>query len=417
MNGFERMSHKFAGFVLLAMALYAAGAGAEETTPPIFSFNGFGTAGLAHSSESQADFSSSILKPNGAGYTHNWSPDVDSLLGAQVTANLTPELSAVLQVIAEQNYDNTYRPHVEWANIAYQVTPCFTARIGRTVLPTFLFSGTRKVAYTYPWVRPPLEVYGRVPVTASDGVDFRCRMHVGGFTHTVQANYGGSEQSLPGGGGTVKAERAWGVTYTVDYHAATLHLAYQRPHLTIASAQPLFDAFRLFGPQGIALADQYDSNNKPLSIVAAGASYDPGKWFVTAEWTRTTSHSFLGKGTGWYVSGGPRIGEFTPYLTYARATADNLSDPGLNLATVPPPLVGTATGLNAALNSLLSQKIIQDTVSVGGRWEVTRSTAFKLQYDHTSIGAGSPGVLTNLQPGFQRGGKVNVISATIDWVF
>ena len=222
---------------------------------------------------------------------------------------------------------------------------------------------------------------------------------------------------MPGGGGTVKAERAWGVTYTADYHAITMHLAYQRAPLTLESVKPIFDAFRLFGPQGIALADQYDAQNKRMSIMAAGATYDPGKYFLTAEWSHTKSRSFLGEGTGWYVSGGPRFGKFTPYLTYARATADNLSDPGLNLATVPPFLIGTAAGLNAALNSLLSQKIIQNTVSVGGRWEVTRSAAFKLQYDHTSIGAGSPGVLTNLQPGFQRGGKVNVISATIDWVF
>jgi len=417
MNGFGRVSHKFACFVLLVMALSPCGARAADSTPSMFSFNGFGTAGLVHSSEKQADYTSSIVKPNGAGYSHAWSADVDSLLGAQVTANLTPQLSAVLQVIAEQNYDNTYRPHVEWANIGYQLTPEFTVRVGRTVLPTFLFSGTRKVAYTYPWVRPPAEIYGRVPVTSSDGVDARYRFHTGDFTHAVQANYGGSEQSLPGGGGTVKAERAWGITYTVDYHATTVHLAYQRTTLTLESVKPIFDGFRLFGPQGIAIADQYDAQNKPMSIMAAGATYDPGKYFVTAEWGRTKSRSFLGKGTGWYASGGYRFGKFTPYITYARATADNLSDPGLNLTTVPLFLVGTAAGLNAALNSILSQKVVQNTLSVGGRWELTQSTAFKLQYDHTDIGAGSPGVLTNLQPGFQRGGKVNVISATIDWVF
>jgi hypothetical protein len=30
-----------------------------------------------------------------------------------------------------QKYDNTYRPHVEWANIKYQFTPDFMSGPGR----------------------------------------------------------------------------------------------------------------------------------------------------------------------------------------------------------------------------------------------------------------------------------------------
>jgi hypothetical protein len=413
----EHITRQLTHITLLAAVLYASGANADDFAAPQLSFSGFGTLGVVHSSEDQADFTSSILKPDGAGYSHAWSKDVDSLIGGQVTATITPKLSAVLQVIAEQNYDNTYQPHVEWANIKYQFTPDFSLRVGRTVLPTFLFSGTRKVAYTYPWVRPPLEVYIRVPVTASDGVDASYRAHVGDFTHTVQANYGSSRNTLPDGGGTVEADHAWGITYSVEHQATTLHLAYQRTMLTLDSVKPLFDAFRQFGPQGIAIADKYDADNKPLSIIAVGATYDPGKWFATAEWAHTENHSFLGNGTGWYASSGYRLGKFTPYLTYAQATADNLSDPGLNLSALPPPAAGPAAGLNAALNSLLGQKIVQNTVSIGGRWDFMRNAALKLQYDHTDIGAGSRGVLTNLQPGFQSGGKVNVFSATVDFVF
>jgi hypothetical protein len=412
-----RVSKGLANIALLAMALYGEGALAVDPATPTFSFRGFGTVGLVHSSEDQADFTSSILKPNGAGHSHNWSADVDSLIAGQVSATFTPKLSAVLQVIAEQDDDNTYRPHLEWANVQYQFTPDFNVRFGRTVLPTFLFSGTRKVGYTYPWVRPPLEVYRVVPVTASDGVDANFRMHAGEFTHSIQANYGSSEPTLPGNGGTIEASDAWGITYTGEYHAVTVHLAYQRPLLTVDSADPIFDAFRQFGPQGIALADKYDVDREAFPIIAAGVTYDPGKWFATAEWSHTDSRSFLGKSTGWYVSVGRRLGRFTPYLTYAEADADNLSDPGLNLSTLPPSLVGTAAGLNAALNALLGQKVIQSTISAGGRWELTRSVAFKLQFDHTRIGAGSPGVLTNLQPDFRPGGEVDVISATIDFVF
>lgn len=417
MNIYSRMPRRLTTVTLLTMALCSANARAHESDAPVFSFRGFGTLGVVYSSEDKADFTSSVLKPNGAGHSRAWSADVDSLIGGQVTANFTPSLAAVLQLIAEQNYDNSYRPHVEWANIQYQFTPEFSARVGRTVLPTFLLSDTRKVAYTYPWVRPPLEVYRLVPVTASDGVDIRYRVHVGDVTHSLQANYGKSAQTLPDDGGTLEAKQAWGLTYSADYGAANMHVAYQRPHLTLDTVAPLFDAFRLFGAEGAALADNYDLDDMPLSIIAAGAAYDPGDWFAMAEWSHTEIQSFIGDRTGWYVSGGYRFGKFTPYLSYAQARADNLSDPGLNLSGLPPALAGTAAGLNAGLNALLAKKTVQDTLSIGGRWELTRNSAVKLQYDRTRIGDGSPGVLVNTQPDFQPGGEINVISATIDFVF
>jgi hypothetical protein len=418
----ERISHRLTRIALLALALYAAGARADAPAnvpedKPMFSFSGFGTLGVVHSSEDQADFTSSILKPNGAGYSHAWSADVDSLVGGQVTANFSSQLSAVLQVISEQNYDNSYRPHVEWANIKYQLTPDFSVRAGRTLLPTFLLSDTRKVAYTFPWVRPPLEVYRLAPITSSDGVDAIYQIRFGDITNILQAHYGKSNNKLPNDAGDIKARQSWGLAYTGEYHATTVHVGYESTHITLDSLRPIFDAFRQFGPEGIAIADKYDADNKVLSVITMGARYDPGQWFVMGEAAHLVTHSFFGKGTGWYLSGGYRLGEFTPYLTYGVAKADNLSDPGLNLSTLPPPLTGPAAGLNAALNSLLGLKPVQNTLSIGGRWDFMSSAALKLQYDQTRIGTGSSGVLSNLQPGFQSGGKVDLFSATIDFVF
>jgi len=403
------MKRKLTHITLLAAALYTSAASADDFAAPQFSFSGFGTLGVVHSSEDQADFSSSILKPDGAGYSHAWSKDADSLIAGQVTANFTSQLSAVLQVIVEQNYDNSYQPHVEWANIKYQLTPDFSVRAGRTLLPTFLFSDTRKVAYAYPWVRPPREVYRQEPITSSDGADASYTIHVGDITNVLQARFGKNENKVPAGLGSIKSKHMWGLSYTGEYHAATVHLGYESSHITLDGLKPIFDGFRQFGPEGITIADRYEVDNKAVSLVTMGARYDPGEWFVMGEAAHLVTHSVFGTGTGWYLSGGYRLGMFTPYLTYAQATADNLSDPGLN--------VPAAAGLNAALNSLLSTKPVQNTLSIGGRWDFMPNAALKLQYDHTDIGAGSSGVLTNLQPGFQTGGKVNVFSATLDFVF
>lgn len=411
------MPTRLTSVALLAMALYVAGAHAGEADTPMFSLSGFGTLGLVHSSEDQADFTGGFFQPTGAGHTHAWSADVDSRIAAQVTANPTPQLSAVLQVVSEQTHDDTYQPHVEWANIKYQLTPDFSVRAGRTVLPSFLLSETRKVGYTYMWVRPPLEVYRLLPVTSTDGLDVSYRLHLGAWVNTLQAHLGQKDSKLPNDAGTLKARDIWGLTGTTEYGALTLRVSYQRLHATVRSLDALFDGFRQFGPEGVAIADQYEVDDKPFSFISAAASYDPGQWFVMGEWGRLKSPSVFGVGKGWYASGGYRFGKFMPYVMYAEARSDNLSDPGLDTSAMPPQQAGPAMGLNAALNAILSTKPVQDTISVGGRWDFLKNAALKLQFDHTDIGAGSNGRLDNLQPGYQPGGKVDMFSATIDFVF
>ena len=386
---------------------YAADGGMD--TPSMFSFNGFGTLGVVHSSEGKADFTSTIYKPNGAGYSHDWSFDVDSLVAAQVTANLTPKLSAVLQVVSEQNYKDNYRPRAEWANVKYQFTPDFSVRVGRSVLSPLLYSDTRLVTYSYPWVRPPREVYGLSPITNMDGVDISYRQQFGEWTNTFRAATGKSDTNLPTGVGATEVRNLRQIVDTIESGALTLHFSHQAAYLTIPSLDSLFGAFRLFGPQGAALADRYGIDHKLYLVTGIGASYDPGPWFLTSEWCRINTHSFIGKRSGWYTSGGYRFGDFTPYLTYAVAKADNLSDPGV--------AAPAAAGLNAALNTFLSSKFVQKTITVGGRWDFAKNVSLKAQLDHTDIGDGSTGVLSNPQPGFQTGGKLDVFSLAVDFVF
>lgn len=77
----------------------------------MLSFSGFGTLGVVHSSERLADFTNGTLKATGAGFTDEWSAGVDSTLGAQVVATITPQLSATVQIVSEQLTDNSYSPH------------------------------------------------------------------------------------------------------------------------------------------------------------------------------------------------------------------------------------------------------------------------------------------------------------------
>lgn len=401
------------------MPVYAIGAEAADPVfgTQLFSFSGFGTLGAVHSSVDDADFTSSVIKPGGAGYSESWSAAVDSLIGAQVVGTFTSRLSAVVQVIAEQNYDNTYTPHVEWANIKYQFTPDVSLRVGRIVMPTFFCSDIRAIGYANPWVRPPPEVYGLLPITDSDGVDISYRLHIGDLTDTVQGNFGTSNVNLAYPIGVTHGRHLWGVSSTSDYGAWTLHIAYQELHLTVASLDALFNSFKQFGPQGIAIANEYSVDNKAIDTEAIGVRYDPGRWFAMGEWAHINTHAIFGVNTAWYISGGYRLAMFTPYLGYAQVRTDRNSDPGLPLSGLPPNLSGYAAGLNAGLNSILEANPDEKTVSVGLRWDFLKNLDLKLQFDHMSNGANSAGKLSDLQPGFRPGGKVNLSTIVVDFVF
>lgn len=245
---------------VLAAGLAIAHAGAQEAAP-FATVSGFGTLGLAHSSLDQADFTGNPSKPRGAGHSEALSFEVDSLLAAQLTLRPGQRLSVVLQVIAEQNYDGTYRPHVEWANIRYRFTPELDLRLGRTVLPVLLVTESRKVGYGNPWVRPPAEVYGLVPFTNSDGLDASLRLPVGLATNTLQASAGRSNPGFPAGASGTTIARVRGAVSladTVEYGFAAARLSLGRARLTIPAVNTLFDSFRELGPAGAALADRYD---------------------------------------------------------------------------------------------------------------------------------------------------------------
>jgi hypothetical protein len=391
---------------------------ADDTVArPSWSLRGFGSFGAAYSNHDGADYTSSVLKASGAGYSSHWSTDVDSRLGAQLGVKLDARWSAVLQVISEQRLDNTYRPIVEWANVKFQATPDLALRFGRIALPMFLAADYRKVGYAYPWARTPVEVYGAIPFTNSDGIDATYRWNRGGLKNTIQAFVGHTDLKLTPGW-HIKARRLAGISDTIAYGAFSARASVLSTELTLDSERQLFDGLREFGPQGGTLVQRYAVDHKQVSAYSIGASFDPGNWFAMGELGRMKSRSFLGDTIGVYTSAGYRFGDFTPYLAYARVRSNGATtEAGLNLAGVAPFTAQSGATLNGDLNALLAAIPVQRTASAGVRWDCTTDVALKLQADRVTPLAGSRGTFINVQPGFRSGRSINVASVVLDFVF
>ena len=415
-------SNRIAGKLPLAwlsMALTAAlpqAARADDAASPMWTFGGFGTVGLVHSDARDADFSSTVLKAHGAGFSGSTSIDVDTRVGAQLGLNLNKQWSAVLQVISEHRIENTYNPIVEWGFVKYQATPDLSLRLGRIALPIFVAAEYRKAAYAFPWVRTPVEVYGAIPITNSDGIDVTYRWNVGAVKNVTQAFYG--YNNVHTGTSRVKARGLGGVSNTTEVGAASARVSVLTTDLSVDLARALFDAFRQFGPQGVQIAEQYDVDHKQALGVSIGATYDPGEWFVMGEIGRLDAKSYLGDKTAAFVSAGYRYNNFTPYVSFARVKANSsITSPGLSLAGLPPQVAGAAAVLNATLNGLLSTIAVQSSSTIGLRWDFMRNVALKLQQERVQPKGASSGMLINVQPGFQYGRAVNATSVALDFVF
>lgn len=399
-----------------AFAATGEAAAANTAGAPAWKFSGFGTLGAVYASVRDADFSSTVLRANGAGRSEAWSPDVDSRLGAQLDLSLG-RWSGVLQVVSEQNMEGNYRPRVEWANAKYQATPDLALRVGRIALPVFLAADYRKVGYTMAWVRPPVEVYGGLPISSSDGIDATWRWGKGDTRHATQAFIGRTDTRLFGDR-RVEAHGIAGLSHSIERGALSARVSALTAHLTTGLAADVFAGMRAFGPQGVALAERYAIEHKRVSMVSAGFSYDPGQWFLNAEAGHAQTHSLLGRTTTMYAGGGYRFASLTPYLGFAKVRAHGATrDPGLALAGLPARARATAAALNAGLNAYLATIPIQTTLSTGLRWDLATGAALKVQYDRLRPTDGSRGTLINTPSSFRSGETVHVASVALDFVF
>lgn len=386
------MLRRLTALGVFGLATHTANVQAFDFDPAVFQVNGFGTLGAVYSTEDDATYSGPGFGLRGAGLESRISTDVDTRLGVQVLAKLTDKLTATLQLVSEQNVDGNYRPTIEWANLKYQITPDLSVRVGRTAMPSYLFSDSRKVGYAIPWVRAPQEVYDLLPITNSDGVDVTYKLQTGAVTHTIQAIYG--ENIADVGVLDIKAKHVWGIFDTMSFGDWMFKATYQEQKLYTGS---------------YSLPNEYGQiEAADVEFMALGVHYDPGQFFVGGEWAhlKNSDQLFGREANGWYVSGGYRFGDVAPYVTVAEQKPKEA------------PLFGYSTE--------------QRSYALGARWDFMTRFNLKAEYQFVDLPANSQGLLDVPQvmvdfppfgpipmpsPAYTPGESFSLISLQINFVF
>ena len=381
----------------LALLLAVPFAANAQDDDSMFSFSGFGTVGVVHNSEDQADFATDF-GPDGAGHSDSWSANPDSRLGLQLDARFTERFSAVVQVLSEYDYEGSHEPNLTLAHVKYAINPALSVRVGRLAPPTFMLSDYRKVGYAMPWLRPPVEVYNTS--LAIDGGEIAYTFNVGATAMTLQLIGGDTDA------GTIKLDDTIGLVGRAEFGSSTIFAGYNRTTLSL-QADPAVEALlAMYATVAPSLASGFHFADNDVTFSSLGYAYDPGQWFARGEVTRLdTDGGLIGATTNMYASAGWRAGAFTPYLTLGRVSVDS------------PTSVGAADPIGVVNAILAGHNENRRSLTVGTRWDFRENLAFKIEATHVDAGAGSNGGLTNLQPGFVHGGSYNLLSAAVDFVF
>jgi len=379
---------------------------ASPASAQTWDFNGFASAGggmVLDDGESYYGFDDSL------GF------EEDSKIGLQFDVDLTDKWSATVQGVARGRDD--WEAEVEWAYLSYEVNRNWTVRAGRLRGPFYMISDYLEVGYAYPWLRPPKEVYDRLPISAFEGIDVIYSTSIGGWDLQAQTYYAETHKLIDFAGEAADTDiEHTGIVFTGSNEWLTLRGSYHygETEIYVASLDPLFGALQQLGAGLVQTGTQLGIpplvdagigvqgipgdmiiSDKSAAFVEAGFIVDPGEnWFVRGEWTglRYDRH-IIPESTSYYTTGGLRHRNFSYFLTFANDTTDpqtGFSDPLVAASAIIAPLdPATAATLDALAAAVDGAGFLPEdlkTWTLGMRWDFADSMAFKAEYARSDTG-------------------------------
>ena len=408
-------SLKFSTLTLAFLcAQNAASAGENDYT-----ITGFGTLGVSHSDTRQADIVRDLSQSSGVGYTRQTDAGIDSNLGLQINRSFSDNFDAGIQVVSRKG-TNDFQPEVTWAYAQYNPGDHFQLRAGRLGFDVYMLADSRNIGYSYTWVRPPVDFFGRLIVSYFDGVDTVLSRPVGNGTLKAKVFYGLAREKIylssPGqyfplntsklsGGHLEYQQRVW--TFRVGY--TELKLANEYPPFTsvLTSLQSLS---MISDPIAAArITDQLSTQGKKVRYTSIGAVFDQGPLQAQLMLGRIESDSVLLQNSdAAYLTMSYRTKKWTPYATIS-ASRQQGEDKRLTAdATLPPRL----TALYSQVNKQLTPNG-QQTLTAGVRYDLGDNANIKVQLDH--IRSQKHFLVRNPQEGWD--GHANLLSVAYNFVF
>ncbi|MEN9377008.1 MAG: hypothetical protein RL710_2165 [Pseudomonadota bacterium] len=417
-----RHFYRLAGLaaVLVGTFAFSTPSWSDEGNSPLsaLTLRGFGTLGIAHSSNGEAQFVRDLTQANGV--SNQWSGKIDSVVGIQANYQVNAKFEAVAQIVSRYGSESNFHPEISWAFLKYEPNAYLNFRAGRIGTDFFMGADSRLIGYSYLSVRPSHDFYFPLLFSYVDGVDAQVSKPIGEGILRAKLYKGFAREKSPvadefldidgapmAGGFLDYQQGTW--VWRASYGQIRFNQELPRPISTLRSALSSYSA--LLGiPSAQSAADELSVAGKLSRFYSLGMIYDNGPLQAHAMVNRMRHEAaaFEDSEAAMFLLG-YRIGTVTPFAGYSWVTSQTkFVDTGLRNA-------GPLAALDANVVRIMADThAAQNTTTLGMRWDFRRNMALKLQAD--VIRGGPQSIFPYRRENAPWNGRTNVLSIALDFI-
>lgn len=278
---------------------------------------GFFTFGAAKTDRSP-DF---VLPEDDVTVGQSWNFRLDTVAGIQLRHKFSQKISYTHQLLYRAS-DIERSLTTEWAYIAYKINPELQIKAGRLRRPLFMLSESLEVGFSYPWVRPPVEIY-RVPNTGLEGIDLLYDFQLGEFYGQLQLGWGDGVDEVGANLSAIyESKNNLTTAVTINRYPFSFRLGVVQNKLKVS---PYGDDPDSLYQVAIATLEQFNVShlvnldNADSTYANMGFRFDNGKHLVLFEYSYFEVDRFPNSlGPGGYLLYGYRLGKWFPFVTYGQ---------------------------------------------------------------------------------------------------
>lgn len=332
-----------------------------------------------------------------------WAPD--SKLGLQGIATFPDKRFSITgQVVARGAQDG--KVNLEWLYASYKLNNQFTLQAGRKRIPMFYYSDTQDIGFALPWVHLPSQLYGWEAVNYN-GVNLAYQGQWGEWSSAVNV-LAGKESKKESGywkvyrgkdnrtdikwddiiGGDITLSRDW-----LETRFVYIQSKMRQKNVSGSWDGALTPGADTYGQTLDTAPDSgYTSPAFRQQIYGLTVNIDYNNFLVRSEFIHINHNRDAGyKDFAQILGVGYRFGRWTPMITVANYRMQPILSSGAD-----------PDGYEA-----------HRTTSYTLRYDLTTSSALKVQYDHQKDRGGS----TNTMDGANRLGDARLLTVAYDMVF
>ena len=339
--------------------------------------------------------------------------DSDSVLGLQFKLPVNDRVSFTTQFLAKGSED--YDADVEWAFFTLEANEYVDLKGGRLRIPFFMISDNVEVGYSYPWARPPIDVYGQLGFNRFDGGNATYRVAIAEQALSVQAYVGSSspEQELMGMPVELDISNLWGVNIQLQNDFMQLRIGHTEGDYTINGVEAMFASFSL--PPGMSMPEQLQTSDRLGKFTGIGLNFNYENFQWLSEYTRRKTDGIISDTSGWYVTLAYQFGKLQPHITFSGLKTDEDYEQLEGMQSMLAAGDSTAQAMAGMLGNIITMgKVDQDSLTLGLRYDFLPRMTVKAEWQQIEADDNSNGLF---DASHTIDDTINVYTIAIDTIF